>query len=332
MSGAAPAICVGLVAAALAAPAVARQSVLHPGGSIAFETAHTAWVLIVGAAAVFAVVMGVLALALWRRRRKGGREPRPALWLAGAGIAFPTLALAALLGYTHWRSARLAVAPDPAEIVVSVTGHMFWWEVRYSRPDGGMPVVLANELRLPVGRTVALGLNSADVIHSFWVPALAGKVDMVPGRVHTLRVRADAPGRWRGQCAEFCGEQHARMAFDVEALAPVDFDTWLTEQARPAAPALDAEVERGRAIYIAQRCATCHAVRGLVEGAAIGPDLTHVASRRHLGAGTLPMGRAQLAAWVSGVQAHKPGARMPSVVHLDPASLAALAAFLEHLK
>ncbi len=310
----------------------ARQSVLHSAGPIASETADIAWLLIAGAALVFTIVIVTLALALWRRRRGERAGPGDAAWLIGAGIAFPAVVLSALLWHVNARSPRLAVAGDRDEIVIGVTGRMWWWEVRYPTEGAASQVLLANEIRLPAGRTVRLALGSGDVIHSFWVPALAGKVDMLPGRVHALRLRADVPGVWRGQCAEFCGEQHARMALDVVVLEPAQFDVWLAAQARPAPASSDPRVAAGRAVYRAQRCAACHSIRGLEEGGSLAPDLTHLASRLRLGAGTLAMHRAGLTDWVANVQGVKTGARMPSFDRLDADALAALAAFLESLK
>ncbi len=322
----------GTCAAAVAAPCAARQSVLNPAGPVGQQTADIAWLLVVGAALVFAVVMAILALALWRRRRQLNPGPSTAVWLVGAGIVFPGLVLSALLWHVQARSPRLAVAPQPQELVVGVTGRMWWWELRYALPDG-TTVALANELRLPAGRSVALALGSSDVIHSFWVPALAGKVDMLPGRVHPLRLRADVPGVWRGQCAEFCGAQHARMALDVVVLEAAQFDAWLTAQSRPARLRDDPQVRSGRGIYEEQRCAVCHRIRGLDESPVqSAPDLTHVASRLRLGAGVLATHREGFATWVADVQGLKTGARMPSFEHLDAAALAALAAFLDSLE
>jgi cytochrome c oxidase subunit 2 len=209
---------------------------------------------------------------------------------------------------------------------------MWWWEVRYSDPKTGRDIVLANEIHLPAGRPVYLSLNSNDVIHSFWVPALGGKVDMVPGRQHGMRVQVDRPGRWRGQCAEYCGEQHARMALFVVADAPADFDAWLAAQARPAVQPATPDGQRGRDLFTAQRCSACHTVRGVTAIATLGPDLTHIGSRSHLGAATVPNTQATLAAWIANPHAVKPGVRMPASQDLDAASLQALAAWMETLK
>jgi cytochrome c oxidase subunit 2 len=311
----------------------APGSIFAPAGPTAQALLETSGLLIGGAAAVFA---GMVALSVWvwmARRRPADERTLVRRWIAVGGLAFPGIVLAGLLVYTLRQTHALDPPPeDGAETVVAVTGHLWWWQVRYDDPRTGLRFVLANEIRVPVGRPVTLGLTSADVIHSLWVPALAGKVDMLPGRVHQLRVRADRPGTYRGQCAEFCGEQHARMALHVVALAPSDYDRWLEAQARPAVPPADAQAQLGLAVYERARCASCHDIRGLAPGASIGPDLTHVGARLAIGAGTLPNGRAALARWVHDAQRVKPGVRMPAYADLDEASLQALAAFLEQLR
>jgi cytochrome c oxidase subunit 2 len=291
-------------------------------------------VLIVGAALIFVATMALLAAATWRRRSSGGPAPdRSRLWIVGGGLVVPVAVLAALFVYQTVRSPAVAAADGrPGDLVVSVTGRMWWWEVRYRHPAGGPDIVAANEIHLPAGRAAVLGLNSGDVIHSFWVPSLAGKVDMVPGRVQQLRLEGGAPGSYRGPCAEFCGDQHARMTLQVVVDPPDRFERWLRAQAAPALAPQGAEAERGRAVFEAQRCAGCHAVRGLFDGGAGGPDLTHVGSRAFIGAGSVPADAAGFARWVAGVQHLKPGARMPSYDRLDAASLHALATFLEQLK
>lgn len=316
----------------------ATDAVLQPAGPVAATIAEMSWVLIVGATIVFCMVMLALAWALWRRRTQraadGGVNDATVLrwWVLGAGLAFPVTVLSALLGYANWRTAELAPPRDAAEPVITVIAHLWWWEVRYRDPAGGVDVVLANEVHLPVGRAVTLGLTSRDVIHSFWVPALAGKVDMLPGRTHQLRLQADRAGVFRGQCAEFCGEQHARMALHVVAHEPAAYDRWLAQQARPAQPPRDAQAQRGAQVFAEQRCGACHSVRGLGPGASLGPDLTHVGSRLHLAAGTLPMSADTLHDWLADPQRFKPGVRMPSYGRLDAASLAALAVFLAQLQ
>ncbi|WP_342116844.1 c-type cytochrome [Pseudoduganella sp. OTU4001] len=245
----------------------------------------------------------------------------------------PLPLLAALMVWSGWQSAQLAHPfSGDARIQVSVTAHMWWWEVRYRDTRSGREAVLANELRLPVGERVYLALTTPDVLHAFWVPALAGKVDMVPGRVHGLTLRAGAPGRYRGQCAEYCGTQHASMALNVIAQPAAGFDDWLAGQARPAPPPQVAGgMARGPAIFLAARCNACHTVRGIAEGGRSGPDLTHLASRSHIAAGALPFSRAALLGWIANPQSAKPGARMPPS-SLAPEDLQTLAAWLETLE
>ena len=308
-------------------------SVLDPAGPAAARAAEAAWLLLGGGALVFVLVMALLAWVVARRRGDAAGAPArvaPAAWIVGGGVVFPAVVLVSLFAYQELRLPAEASPGDP--LIVSVTARMWWWEVRYRDPSSGREIALANEIHLPAGRPVVIGLNSADVIHSFWVPALAGKVDMIPGRVTQLRVEAARPGRYQGPCAEFCGDQHARMALEVVVEEPAAFARWLEAEARPAAPPRGGSAERGLAVFTGERCTACHAVRGVAEGSSDGPDLTHVASRRRIGAGTLPADAAGLARWVSSVQHVKPGARMPSYERIDPESLAALAAFLAGLR
>jgi cytochrome c oxidase subunit II len=299
-----------------------------PASLQATALAEVGWVLVAGAATIFALTMGLLVLALRRRKQ----PVAAAWWVLGAGIAFPGTVLSALLAYSVVRTAGLEEPPARAPVVIGITGHLWWWEIRYHDPASGRWIVGANELRLPAGRPVQLGLQSADVIHSFWVPTLGGKMDLVPGRVNRLVITATAPGVHRGVCAEYCGTQHARMALHVVVQAPEQFDRWLAAQAAPASPPADETLERGRRAFLDNGCAGCHAVRGVAEGSALGPDLTHVGSRLHLGAGTLPNDRAALARWIANPHEFKPGARMPSFQHLDGATLDALAGYLAHLR
>jgi cytochrome c oxidase subunit 2 len=309
------------------------QSVLHPAGPDAGIIGQFAWVLFGAGTLIFVAVMALLALSLRRYRR-----PLPSrLWIVGGGIAFPVLVLTVLLGWSTWRSSQLAPQGSGKALAISVTARMWWWEVRYRDPADGREIATANEIRIPAGRTVYLGLNAADVIHSLWVPALAGKRDMIPGRVTGLTLRADKPGIYRGQCAEYCGAQHAHMALHVVALAPAEFEAWLTAQAKPArepAAALPADglALRGRAVFLEQRCQNCHTIRGVAERAHLGPDLTHVGSRLQIGAGLLRNHRGALAGWIADPQALKPGVFMPAASGIDGESLHALAAYLEGLQ
>jgi cytochrome c oxidase subunit 2 len=304
------------------------QSVLHPAGADAAIISQFAWVLFGIGALIFVAVMVLLLLSLRRQER----PVRPALWIAGAGVAFPVVVLTALLAWSTWRSAELAPQSSHKAMTISVTAKMWWWEVRYRDPRTGREIVTANEIHIPAGTPVYLGLNASDVIHSLWVPNLAGKRDMIPGRVTGLTLRADQPGVYRGQCAEYCGAQHAKMALHVVASKPEEFDAWLARQALPAKAADTPELARGRAAFLEQRCQACHTIRGVADGARLGPDLTHVGSRMRIGAGTLRTHRGALAGWIADPQAIKPGARMPAASDIDGETLSALAAYLEHLK
>ena len=314
------------VPAALAQPA--NWAVLAPAGPMAQAIADISWAMFTGAALITAVVMGLL----WRAVTGPPQTVRPGLWLVGAGLGFPVTVLGALMLWSQWRAHEVMADPPPDALVIGVTGHQWWWEVRYRHPDSGADIALANEIRVPLGRTVMLGLTSADVIHSVWLPQLAGKMDTVPGRVNRLVLRADRPGIYRGACAEFCGEQHARMGLRLVAMDPAAFSAWLRDQALDARPAATPQQERGRDAFLNQRCGACHTVRGVTSEGRLAPDLTHVASRVALGAGLLPNGPAALRQWVAHTQDLKPGARMPSYGHLDAPTLDAIAAWLGRLE
>jgi cytochrome c oxidase subunit II len=305
-----------------------NAAMLDPAGPAAEVIANVGWLLILGGAAVFAAVMSLLA---WSLRGRDGLV-RPRLWIVGGGVLFPGVVVAALFAYTLPLAPAGRPLPPAGALVVSVTAHMWWWEVRYPGAGPGAPIVTANEIRIPVGRPVYVAVTSSDVIHSFWVPALAGKIDMVPGRLQHLVLAAGRPGVYRGQCAEFCGEQHALMALHVVAEAPPAFERWLEAQARPAAPPSAGRQARGRDVFLANRCDACHNVRGIGEPGQLGPDLTHVAGRMHLGAGTLANGPEALARWITHVQQVKPGVRMPSYERLDGEERAALADWLGSLR
>lgn len=292
------------------------------------------WVMLALGTVVFVLVTALLLLALFRRRGADtpmgeGERRLSARLIGGGGVVLPLVVLVPLLGFTAYTGATLAPTGAPP-LVVEVIGHQFWWEVRY--PEQGFTT--ANELVIPVGRPVELRLSTADVIHSFWVPQLNGKMDLIPGQSNTLTIQADEPGEYRGQCAEFCGRQHALMALVVVAEPPERFTAWASAQARPAAPIGDPLIRQGQQVFLGSACVYCHVVRGHTEDnatEAVGPDLTHLASRRTLAAATLPNTRGNLAGWLIDPQAIKPGNHMPGT-DLDAASLQALLAYLESLE
>jgi cytochrome c oxidase subunit 2 len=318
-----------LLLASLPLPAWAdMQSALHAKGDAATRIAEISGVMFIGAAAIFLLVLAMLALALYGPPRIRGLLHHRGV-IVGAGIAFPVVVLSALLVYTLGFASSVASANAPA-VRIEVRGEMWWWRVRYLDQDGRMLFETANEIRIPSGVPVEFVLRSDNVIHSFWVPNLAGKLDMVPGRVNRFRVRADEPGVFRGQCAEYCGAQHAKMMFEVQALQPQDFQAWMALQRRPAREATDAQVQLGRQQFM-QACAACHAVRGTDAAGTLGPDLTHVGSRRSLAAGVLPNNVGTLAGWIAGSQDIKPGNNMPSF-QLPADGLRAIAQYLHSLQ
>jgi cytochrome c oxidase subunit 2 len=307
------------------------QSVLAPGGPDAATLATLTWVLTIGAAIVFAIVLALIGIALVA-------EPARRRWLArdamivGAGGVVPVVVLTAVLVYGSTTTRALLDDGAPPVFTIEVTGEQWWWRVHYLDAESGPAFATANEIRLPAGATVELRLASADVIHSFWVPSLAGKLDMIPGHVNRLRLRTDGPGVFRGQCAEYCGGAHARMAFHV-VVEPADaFAAWRAGQVATAVAPDDARTRRGRDAFVAGGCGACHTVRGTPAAGVIGPDLTHVGSRLALGAGTLPNRAAALAAVIASSQHVKPGNRMPNFDVFSEDDLLALAAYLEALR
>lgn len=303
-------------------------ALLQTAGDAARAIETVGWVLFAGGLAIF---VGVMVLLAWAVQRRSGAL-RPRLWIWGGGVLFPGAVLTALFFWALPLTPAWKPMPPSDALVVTVKAHMWWWEVRYRDPATGADVVTANEIRVPVGRPVYFALTSADVIHSFWVPQLAGKMDMLPGRMQHLLVTATETGVWRGQCAEFCGEQHAQMALHVVGMAPAAFDGWLSAQTQPAPAPATARQVLGREAFLAHRCNACHTVRGVSEEGRLGPDLTHFGSRLHLGAGTLantPEGRER---WLRHIQQIKTGARMPSYDRLDAPTLQALGEWLGALQ
>ena len=273
---------------------------------------------------VLAIVLAVLAAAISGKARD---------WLGThkaiviGGFAFPVVVLSALLVYGLTTTARVLDPPTPNEMRIRVSGEMWWWRLTYF--DGDRPAFeTANEIRIPVGQPVTLELVSADVIHSFWVPQLAPKLDMIPGRMNIVRMQADAPGVYRGQCTEYCGAAHALMALEVVAMEPAAFEAWMAAQTARA----PLSFSRGAAVFEGAGCGACHAVRGTTANGNVGPDLTHFASRRTLGAGILPNDSATLRRWITDADALKPGVRMPEYTSLPPEDREELALYLESLR
>jgi cytochrome c oxidase subunit 2 len=315
-----------VTAAAWLAACTGPQSAVDPAGPVAGAIATMWWILAMGATWILAAVMAAVLYAMFRRPER--RLALPEIpFLIGAGLVFPTVALAALVVYGT-AVGRLITAPVDDPVVVRVTGHRWWWEVHYPARDGAPEVVTANELHLPSGVPVEIEVSSVDVIHSFWIPSLGGKIDMIPGRVNRLRVLAAEAGRFRGQCAEFCGVQHARMGFVATAHSQEAFAEWLEARAAPAAvplPALRSFVDHG--------CGDCHTVAGSGAQGTRGPALTHFAARPTIGAATLVNTPATLRAWLRDHgRLLKPGSLGPVSRELDETDVETLAALLERLQ
>ncbi|GAB3551615.1 c-type cytochrome [Noviherbaspirillum agri] len=306
------------------------QSALTPKGEHAARIGEMTWVLFTGGTAIFVVVMIVLAIALLGPAHLRARLANRTV-IVGAGIVFPVVVLTALLVYTFIGASALARNEEPAAARIEVMGELWWWRVRYLDPDGKVLFETANEIRIPAGQPVDFLLKSNNVIHSFWVPNLAGKIDTIPGHVNRLRVRADAPGVFRGQCAEYCGTQHAKMSFHVLALTPQAFETWMAAQHAPAVEPRDASLQAAKQ-YFMHACARCHTIRGTEAAGTLGPDLTHVGSRHNIGAGVLPGNVGALAGWIAGNQHIKPGNLMPPFNELSGEGLRSLAHYMESLK
>jgi cytochrome c oxidase subunit 2 len=307
------------------------QSALDPKGPAAAALAELTWVMVAGATAIFAVVIALACYAVYRDPEKRRPVSSVKLIVAG-GVVFPAVVLSALLIYGVALTGSLRAAEEADALHIRVTGYQFWWEVLYPGADAGERVATANEIRIPVGRPVVLTLTSADVVHSFWVPSLAGKIDLIPGRVTQLRLRADEAATFRGQCAEFCGADHARMALHVVALPQQSFERWINHQRRTASAPQGESATAGRAAFTGQGCAHCHAIRGVTQPRVPAPDLTHVASREWIAAGTYRNTREQMIEWIARGDIVKPGRAMPSYRHLDAGTLGAIADYLGGLE
>lgn len=308
---------------------------LHSNGPAATPTMHLGWGLTAMCVAVVVIIAVLLAGALLRRRpaaapRALGKEEGGLGWIY-VGVGVSTLALLASLFYTLVTLQAVAQPSAPAGMTITVTAYDWWWKIDYGdAADPSHRFVTANEIHIPVGVPVKIGLRSADVIHAFWVPRLAGKTQAIPGQINTQWIQADAPGVYRGQCTQFCGAQHAHMAFDVVAQPQADFDAWRDAQVRQAKAPVDGQLRTGQKIFM-DRCAGCHAIRGSDAAGVQAPDLTHVGSRKQLAAGTLPNTPEHLLDWVQHAQQIKPDSLMPSIA-LSVQDATALSAYLATLR
>ncbi|MBS7700022.1 MULTISPECIES: cytochrome c oxidase subunit II [unclassified Chelatococcus] len=332
-----PALVLAMLALALAG-CNDLQSALSPHGPAADELTRLIWLFTAICAVVWALVMIVLMVALSRTRPEradplalpAGQE-RAAMRAVIAAAGVTAVVMVSLTVLSFFANRTLASIGANAMLTIRVIGHQWWWEVRYENAQPSQTMTTANEIHIPAGEPVKLVLQSDDVIHSFWVPALHGKLDLVPGMINTLTLKADKPGVYRGQCAEFCGMQHAHMALLVVAEPRPAFEGWYAAQLKDAAEPISAEQRSGRTLFLSKSCVMCHRIQGTPAGATSGPDLTHLGSRTTLAAGTLPLSHGNLAAWIADPQGVKPGAKMP-VTDLSGDELNAIVAYLESLK
>jgi cytochrome c oxidase subunit 2 len=315
------------------------HSALAPSGPQAARI-HALWQFMWIVSTVVWVIVVLAALyATFRRRRPAVDAPPaadpvqdgPAMRNAVIGATALTSIILFVFLILDFRTGRALTAPPRGALAIKVTGHQWWWEVQYPSPRPDEIVTTANEIHVPVGRPVVLELRSADVIHSFWPPSLVGKRDLIPGYTSSLWFRADRAGLYRGQCAEFCGHQHAKMAFSIVVEPPEKFAAWLTQQRYAAHTPTDSLPRRGQEVFLSSSCVMCHSIQGTPAGSRIGPDLTHLATRLTIAAGTLPNTRGNLAGWIVDPQSIKPGAQMPSN-QLSPGDLQALLAYLGTLQ
>ncbi|HYE89328.1 MAG TPA: cytochrome c oxidase subunit II [Vicinamibacterales bacterium] len=310
------------------------QSALNPAGTQAQRIEALWWLMFWVTGIVTVVVLAFLAVAIVRGRRRSrpdsGADARLLRYVAWSTAA-TVVVLLGLLVSSIVTGRAMASQRANQSLIVEVTANQWWWNVEYQHPEPEQRVRTANELHLPTGRTVMIKLLASDVIHSFWVPSLHGKLDAIPGHSAELYLQIDKPGVYRGQCAEYCGVQHAHMAFVVVAEEPDAFERWIQAQRTTALDPQTEQQRRGRQLVQAGTCAMCHTVRGTSAGARRAPDLTHLATRATLAAGTLPFTREHLTQWLDNPQRIKPGTKMPRI-GLSPGDRDAIVAYLEQLK
>jgi len=316
-----------------------NQSALEPAGPQAAKVTHLWWFALAIATTVYLLTMGALWWAAHRARQRElrgeaavGPEAEQGMTRGVTYSIAATIVILLIFLVTDLSVGRtLSPVPSKHPLTIELTGHQWWWEVTYADTSPHGRFTTANEIHVPVGEPVLFVLQAQDVIHSFWVPNLAGKKDLIPGYTQSMWFQADTAGLYRGQCAEFCGLQHAKMALHVVAESKADYQRWVDQQRGTAAIPTDSAARRGREIFLTGTCAMCHSIEGTSAGSHAGPDLTHLASRRTIAAGTLPNTRGALGGWVVDPQRIKPGVRMPPNM-LKPQDLDALLTYLQSLK
>lgn len=322
-----------IVAAAATAGCHAPMSIFRTGAVESKILAGLTWFLIILSAIIYAIVIGILVAAL-RRRRHATTDvdltPRNWRFPIIGGAIVPGIVLLVLF-VASVRAERAFPDAAAAPVRFAVIGHQWWWEVRY-QSGPGKPIAMADEIHVPIGRPVEIALSSVDVIHSFWIPGMHGKIDLIPGDTNAIRFTATRAGVYRGQCAEYCGLQHAHMAFTVVADPPAAFAAWAARERDSAAVPADSERASGEALITHGPCALCHTIRGTSARGTAGPDLTHVGSRHTLAGGGLPNNLATMTAWITNAQSLKPGSAMPSLPQFTGVQLRAMARYLESLQ
>jgi cytochrome c oxidase subunit 2 len=310
-----------------------NQSGLNPHGPLARSLAEMSWIFIAGFSAVYLVTMLILTIALSRSRRcrylSDGRSWNLVVY---AGVVVPFAVLVGFLVYSVSVGRQLYAEPYKRQgaQIIHVNGKQWWWDVAYKRGNSILART-ANEIHIPVGQPVVFELETSDVIHSFWVPNLAGKLDLIPARTNYLWVQADKSGVYRGQCAEYCGAQHAHMGLEIIAESTDQFSRWLESQRAIAIAPSNDQQRHGQEVFLTAPCVMCHTIRGTQALATVGPDLTHIGTRRTLASATLLNNRGSLGGWISDAQTVKPGNHMPRIT-LPPQDLEDLIAYLESLK
>lgn len=333
------------LALALLAPSTAPaqgpsppMSYLQAFSGKAEKIATLTWALLILSIVVVAIIAILTLAGVLRRRTPRGateadgeplaREETGLSWIT-IGVAISTVALLGGMAWNAYTMAAINKPPRDPALTIKVVGHQWWWQFRYKSGEPSQIFDTANEAHIPVGQPVRFEVETADVIHSFWIPTLGDKIDLIPGQINETWLEADQPGVYRGQCSEYCGRQHAHMAITVVADTPKDFEAWRAAQSRPAKQP-PSTLAAAQTLFVA-RCGACHTVRGANAGGILGPDLTHLMSRRNIAANTLPNTIANLSGWIADPQTIKPGAKMP-VLELSAPELATIRQYLETLE
>jgi len=316
------------------------QSIVEPGGPASQTISDLVWFVFVLFSVVGLIMWGLIASIALRGRRGNFNEHESVnaggghlwVWIGGFAIPFVILAVVFVTGLRAMEKFPIHDGHVMRDADIQIIGHQWWWEVHYLQGAPEEQFITANEIHIPVGRAMDISLTSDDVIHSFWVPRLNGKFDLIPGQNNRIRLEADTPGEYRGQCAEFCGVQHAHMGILVIAQPEADWEAWKRQQLQPAAEPVTPQERAGREVFLSKPCVLCHEIAGTDAHGRLAPNLTHIGSRRGIAANMLRNDTANLAGWVTHAQALKPGTRMPDITQLSGQELQNLIAYLQHLR